>query len=77
MLVAKVSSNQSFDIKLTPNKKIINEVPKRFQSLLRVGFKAEYAVSDDKLLIKAYDRLQSSNMDLIIANDVGKRDERI
>jgi phosphopantothenoylcysteine decarboxylase/phosphopantothenate--cysteine ligase len=67
----KISSNQSFDITLIPNKKIIEEFSKVSKSFI-VGFKAEYSVSEDQLITKAYERLQSSNMDLIIANDVGK-----
>ena len=67
----KIPSNQSFNITLTPHKKIIEEFSKVSKSFI-VGFKAEYSVSEDQLIRKAYERLQSSNMDLIIANDVGK-----
>ncbi len=67
----KISSNKQFNLTLTPNKKIIEEFSKSSKSFI-VGFKAEYSVPDDQLIRKAYDRLQSSNMDLIIANDVGK-----
>ena len=67
----KVSSDQSFNLTLTPNKKIIEEFSKCSKSFI-VGFKAEHNVSEDQLIKKAYDRLQSSNMDLIVANDVGK-----
>jgi phosphopantothenoylcysteine decarboxylase/phosphopantothenate--cysteine ligase len=67
----KISSDQSFNITLTPNKKIVEEFSKCSPSFI-VGFKAEHNVSEDQLIKKAYDRLQSSNMDLIVANDVGK-----
>ncbi|KYC46174.1 MAG: bifunctional phosphopantothenoylcysteine decarboxylase/phosphopantothenate synthase [Candidatus Methanofastidiosum methylothiophilum] len=67
----KISSNQPFNLALIPNKKIVEEFSKVSKSFI-IGFKAEYSVSDDQLIRKAYDRLQSSNMDLIIANDVGK-----
>ncbi|NYT04461.1 MAG: bifunctional phosphopantothenoylcysteine decarboxylase/phosphopantothenate--cysteine ligase CoaBC [Candidatus Methanofastidiosa archaeon] len=67
----KISSEKSFSINLIPNKKIIEEFSKCSKSFI-VGFKAEYSVSEDQLIKKAYERLQSSNMDLIIANDVGK-----
>ena len=67
----KTSSNNSFNLILSPNKKIIEEFSKTSKSFI-VGFKAEYCVPEDQLLRKAYDRLQSSNVDLIVANDVGK-----
>ncbi|GAH97511.1 unnamed protein product, partial [marine sediment metagenome] len=40
-----------------------------------VGFKAETKVSEKELIERAYKRLIKSNIDLIVANDVG-RDER-
>jgi len=58
-------------MKLIPNKKIIDEYSKISKSFV-VGFKAEYALSEDQLIRKAYDRLQCSSMGLIIANDIGK-----
>lgn len=67
----KMSSNESFTMKLIPNKKIIDEYSKISKSFV-VGFKAEYALSEDQLIRKAYDRLQCSSMGLIIANDIGK-----
>lgn len=68
----KTSSNKSFNITLKPNKKIIDEFSNASKSFI-VGFKAEHNVSEDELINKAYDRLQNFNMDLIVANDVGKK----
>lgn len=67
----KVSSDKSFTLNLVPNKKIIEEFSKCSKAFI-VGFKAEYSLSEDELINRAYDRLQTSNMDLVIANDVGK-----
>jgi phosphopantothenoylcysteine decarboxylase/phosphopantothenate--cysteine ligase len=67
----KISSDKSFNINLVPNKKIIEEFSKVSKAFI-VGFKAEYSLPEEELIRRAYERLQSSKMDLVIANDVGK-----
>jgi len=67
----KISSDSSTTINLIPNKKIVQEYSSNSKAFI-VGFKAEYGVPDDELLRRAYERLSSSNMGLIVANDVGK-----
>ena len=67
----KISSDSSTTINLIPNKKIVQEYSSNSKAFV-VGFKAEYGVPEDELLRRAYDRLSSSNMNLIVANDVGK-----
>lgn len=67
----KISSDSSTTINLIPNKKIVQEYSSNSKAFV-VGFKAEYGVPDDELLRRAYERLSSSNMNLIVANDVGK-----
>ena len=67
----KISSDSSTTINLIPNKKIVQEYSSNSKAFI-VGFKAEYGVPDDELLRRAYERLSSSNMCLIVANDVGK-----
>jgi phosphopantothenoylcysteine decarboxylase/phosphopantothenate--cysteine ligase len=38
-----------------------------------VAFKAEYDISDELLIKKAFDKLRECNGDLIVANDVSRR----
>ena len=37
-----------------------------------IGFKAEYAISDEELIDRAYKRMKGAGMDLIVANDVAR-----
>ena len=37
-----------------------------------IGFKAEYKVSENELISRAYKLLKDANADLVVANDVGK-----
>ncbi|MHA1291480.1 MAG: bifunctional phosphopantothenoylcysteine decarboxylase/phosphopantothenate--cysteine ligase CoaBC [Promethearchaeota archaeon] len=57
-------------MKLTP--KIIDEARKVNKNVLIVAFKAETNVSRSELIERAYQRLKRSNIDIIVANDVGK-----
>jgi phosphopantothenoylcysteine decarboxylase/phosphopantothenate--cysteine ligase len=59
-------------MKLTP--KIINVARKKDYNLFIVAFKAETNVSRSELINKAYDRLNKSEVDLIVANDIGRED---
>ena len=38
-----------------------------------VGFKAEYSVSDRELIDRSYKRMIEAGMDLIVANDVARK----
>ena len=72
----KISSDNVEEIhlnmKLTP--KIINVARKKDYNLFIVAFKAETNVSRTDLINKAYDRLVKSELDLIVANDIGRED---
>jgi phosphopantothenoylcysteine decarboxylase/phosphopantothenate--cysteine ligase len=72
----KISSDNVEEIhlnmKLTP--KIINVARKKDYNLFIVAFKAETNVSRTDLINKAYDRLIKSEVDLIVANDIGRED---
>jgi len=72
----KISSDKVEEIhlnmKLTP--KIINVARKKDYNLFIVAFKAETNVSRSELINKAYDRLTKSEVDLIVANDIGRED---
>ncbi|MCK4282605.1 MAG: bifunctional phosphopantothenoylcysteine decarboxylase/phosphopantothenate--cysteine ligase CoaBC [Candidatus Lokiarchaeota archaeon] len=76
-LEGKISSSKneelSLGLRLTP--KIIDIARETDKNVFIVGFKAETKVSEKELIERAYKRLIKSNIDLIVANDVG-RDER-
>ncbi|MFX1504317.1 MAG: bifunctional phosphopantothenoylcysteine decarboxylase/phosphopantothenate--cysteine ligase CoaBC [Promethearchaeota archaeon] len=72
----KISSDNieelRIDMKLTP--KIINVARKKDLNLFIVGFKAETNVSKSELIERAYNRLVKSDVDLFVANDIGRED---
>ncbi len=72
----KISSDNIEEIhlnmKLTP--KIINVARKKDYNLFIVAFKAETNVSRTELINRAYNRLVKSEVDLIVANDIGRDD---
>jgi phosphopantothenoylcysteine decarboxylase/phosphopantothenate--cysteine ligase len=59
-------------LKLKPKPKIIEAVKKLSPKTFLVAFKAEYMLSDEEIVEKAYETLKASNADLIVANDVGR-----
>ncbi|MFX1257625.1 MAG: bifunctional phosphopantothenoylcysteine decarboxylase/phosphopantothenate--cysteine ligase CoaBC [Promethearchaeota archaeon] len=59
-------------MRLTP--KIIDEARKKNHKVFVVAFKAETNVSRSELIDRAYARLKKSDADLIVANDVGRKD---
>jgi phosphopantothenoylcysteine decarboxylase/phosphopantothenate--cysteine ligase len=68
------SDLKEFTAKLIQNPKISAEVKKISPETVTVGFKAEYGVSLDDLIGRAYRRLVENNLDLIVANDVSRSD---
>ncbi len=60
------------NMKLTP--KIIDIARKKDYNLFIVAFKAETNVSKSELIERAYNRLNKSEADLIVANDIGRED---
>jgi phosphopantothenoylcysteine decarboxylase / phosphopantothenate---cysteine ligase len=68
------SSLDKVEITLVPINKIISNVKNVCKhDVFLIGFKAEYNVEPKVLIEKAYSKLLESGADLIIANDVGKR----
>jgi len=69
----KTSSDQGeWVLKLKALPKIIAQVKKTSPDIFLVGFKAEYNITQEELIERSYKRLKEMNMDLIVANDVGK-----
>jgi len=66
------SGKDEWVIKLKPLPKIVENVKKIDSKVYLVGFKAEYDLSDEELVERAYDRLIGAGMDLIVANDVSR-----
>ena len=65
------STKKQVIVKLKQAPKIIDQVKKWQKNIFLVGFKAESNISKLDLLRQARKKLQESNADLIIANDVG------
>ena len=72
----KISSDNvkelQISMRLTP--KIIDEARRKNQKVFIVAFKAETNVTKSELIDRAFNRLERSNADMIVANDVGKED---
>ena len=72
----KISSDNveelHINMRLTP--KIIDVARKKNYKTFIVAFKAETNVSRTELIERAYNRLNKSQVDLIVANDVGRDD---
>ena len=68
----KISSDKAITVELIPNEKIAKLVKEISPNSILVGCKAEYNVSEEELINRAYSRLMEDGMDLIVANDVGK-----
>jgi len=64
---------REIEVKLTRTPKIIEEVRKRFKDLRVIAFKAEYNLSDDELINKAIKYANELNLDLVVANDVSRK----
>lgn len=67
----KIKSGQDLVLRLKPTKKIIKEVRSAYPDLKIVGFKAETFVSDEELIRSATESMKSSDINLVVANDVG------
>jgi phosphopantothenoylcysteine decarboxylase/phosphopantothenate--cysteine ligase len=66
------SGRDEWVIKLKPLPKIVENVKKVDPEIYLVGFKAEFELSNEELIQRAYDRMKSAGMDLIVANDVAR-----
>lgn len=68
----KISTDQDrINLTLIPATKIIDRIKDICKKTFLVGFKADYCVPEDILLVKSYKKLIEANADLIVANDVG------
>lgn len=67
----KIKSGQDRVLRLKPTRKIIRAVRDAYPDLRIVGFKAETFISEDELALRAAQSMQSTGLDLVVANDVG------
>ncbi|MFH1654943.1 MAG: bifunctional phosphopantothenoylcysteine decarboxylase/phosphopantothenate--cysteine ligase CoaBC [Pseudomonadota bacterium] len=70
----KICSNQHMSLELVPTEKILDLIKRWNDNLFLVGFKAEVNVSDDQLRESALGLAKRSKANMIIANDVKRRD---
>ncbi|MBM3309190.1 MAG: hypothetical protein FJY77_02960 [Candidatus Altiarchaeales archaeon] len=68
----KVKSGKNLVLRLKPTKKITLLAKKSFPKVFVVAFKAEYDVSKEELVNKAYSKMSREKLDLVVANDVKK-----
>jgi phosphopantothenoylcysteine decarboxylase/phosphopantothenate--cysteine ligase len=66
----KISSGEYLTLQLKPLPKILNSVKQINPDIFLVGFKAEYNVSEEKLVSLAHERIRTSGANFIVANDV-------
>ncbi|MCL5073788.1 MAG: bifunctional phosphopantothenoylcysteine decarboxylase/phosphopantothenate--cysteine ligase CoaBC [Actinobacteria bacterium] len=69
----KISSKKSITIKLKPAIKILDQIKKLNPKIKLIAFKAEYGIPEKEMIEKAYNRLKECDADLVIANDVSKK----
>ncbi len=65
------SAQDKIKISLKKVPKIIDQIKKYQKNVILVGFKAEVNLSKKDLIYSAQKKLQESNADMIIANDIG------
>lgn len=71
----KIGSKEStLKLTLVPTIKIVDTIKNTYISTFLVAFKAEYCIEEVDLLQKSYTKLTDANADLVVANDIGKKD---
>ena len=73
--LGKTSSDKPLALELEPRKKILESIKKYNPKIFLVAFKAESNVSDEELVHLAKNRLAKAHADLIVANDVGRKNQ--
>jgi phosphopantothenoylcysteine decarboxylase/phosphopantothenate--cysteine ligase len=73
-VTGKISSKENHMLELQPTEKIVNQIKKFNQKIKVIAFKAVYGLDETKVFDNAWEKLQESNADAIIVNDVSKPD---
>ncbi len=71
------SDTSSLSLTFVPTVKIINKIKTINKKLFLVGFKADYNVSVNTILEKSFKKMVESDANLVVANDVGKKDVHV
>jgi phosphopantothenoylcysteine decarboxylase/phosphopantothenate--cysteine ligase len=70
----KISSENKINLELLPTTKIFEKIKDMNKDVFLIGFKAEYKKSREELIEIAYKKLKLAKADLIISNDIGRKD---
>lgn len=70
----KLSSEQSINLKLIPQIKIVDQIKKMSPKTTLIAFKAEYNLEEKKLIKEGEKKLKESKADIVIANDISQKD---
>ena len=70
----KIDSNSSLFLNLKPTTKIIRQVKKINPKIFLVGFKAEFNISKEDIILCARKQIVAAGTDLVIANDISKNE---
>jgi phosphopantothenoylcysteine decarboxylase/phosphopantothenate--cysteine ligase len=75
----KIKSTNRLNLELTPTTKILEKIKQLNKKVILIGFKAEYNVSEQELVDRAYDKLLKSGdrLEGFNMNDVEKTIRKI
>jgi len=66
----KIKSDKEVALDLRPAPKLLKEVRSKYPKLKIIGFKAETGVTEDELIKRARESMESSGLSMVVANDV-------
>lgn len=70
---SKISSSYNLSLEFEPVSKIIHKIKELNEDIFLVGFKAEYNISEEKMIACAQTQMQKAGTDLVVANDVSHK----
>lgn len=70
---SKISSSLNLSLEFKPISKIIKKIKEINPDMFLVGFKAEYNISEDKMIQCAKNQIENAGTNLVVANDVYKK----
>jgi len=73
-MIKTPSGMKNWSLDLKPLPKIVERVKKIDPDIYLVGFKAEYNITEEELIKRAYRRLKETGMEFIVANDISRED---
>ena len=69
----KISSSYNLSLEFEPVSKIIQKIKEINEDIFLVGFKAEYNISEEKMIKCAKTQMQDAGTDLVVANDASHK----